>query len=172
MTTLPSVTSAIRPGFASSLYHDEICSQFPKKISCPNNYFILIHEEYLVTTGNGCSHSKNECRQPTDLVLNECSGKQECNVFFPETQIVGCPAKYADLLDYEYQCIPSSPVLPQTKVYTCDDISVQDSSNGFVTSPKYPLYQVGINNCELKITPPVDYGVKLYLIDLALSSSE
>ena len=162
-----------RPGFASSLYHNEICSGFGQKIVCPSNYFILLHQEYLISNnGNGCGHSKNECRQPTDLIMNECSGKQECNVFFSETAITNCGSNYADLLDYEFQCIPSSPKPPNTLSYTCNDISIQDVTNGFVSSPKYPNYELAVSNCELKITPPVDFGLKFYLIDLALSSDK
>ncbi len=76
----------------------------------------------------------------------------------------------ADFIHYEYQCVPGFPT-GNVKLYSCEDVSIDNVEHGFIQSPKYPLYPLGVN-CELKVTPPVNYGIKFYLIDLAMISEE
>ena len=122
----------------------------------------------------GCSHSSTECREPTDLFLNSCSMKQNCSVLLPETQIVGCGAKYADLLTYEYQCLPVEPSdTTPAKIFTCGQEREigSDTEHGFLQSRLYPQYLLG-QSCVFQITPPTGYGVNFYFLDVALSSAE
>ena len=139
---------------------------------CPKDYIILLHKEHLVeTNGYGCTHTKSDCLQPTDIILNYCSGKQSCSVYFPETKIARCRNEYADLLDFEYQCVPTSPLDNDVKTYTCDDKTVSDVFNGFVQSPKYPEHSYGLD-CILTIRPPKNYAFRFYLIDLSLKNTD
>lgn len=100
--------------------------------------------------------------------------KQNCSVLLPETQIVECGAKYADLLTYEYQCLPVGPSdLTPAKVFTCGQVDPigPEVEHGFLQSPLYPQYLLG-QSCMFEIHPPPGYGVNFYFLDVALSSVE
>lgn len=97
--------------------------------------------------------------------------KQTCPFYFGDTEISGCGAStYADILHYDYQCVPTKAT-DTAKEYTCGDGPIQDAEHGFVKSPKYPGYEIN-KECDLEITPPVGYAVRFYMLDLALSSDE
>ncbi len=157
-------------GFASQVFQDEVCSDLQKDIKCQNSYGIIIHQEKLVSTGNGCAHSSKECRAPTDFLMNLCTMKNTCNIYFPETEITGCGVKYADLLEYEYQCIPTE-VDQIKKEFSCGSSDVITDENGFLSSPGYPSYDMQ-KNCNMTIKLPDTKGAKLFILDLALRSDE
>ena len=48
-----------------------------------------------------------ECRQPTNIVSQSCSGLESCDLVFTQLEINDCVEKYADLLEYTFMCIPS-----------------------------------------------------------------
>ncbi len=97
--------------------------------------------------------------------------KNRCDIYFPETEITGCGAKFADMLDYDYQCLPTQATLT-AKEYTCGDSGAITSENGFLRSPGYPNYDMQ-KNCQMSIQPPAaQYGAKLFLLDLALRTDE
>lgn len=81
-----------------------------------------------------------------------------------------CRTSIADLLYFQFQCIPTEP--PKgSKVFTCQDKKIEYISNGIIQSPDYPQYPSGLNDCSLEITPPDMNGIKFYIIDLSLSAS-
>lgn len=117
--------------------------------------------------------SDKECYQPTNLLLTECSNRQNCSLYFPETEITRCYAKYADLLHYEFQCIPNIPPKGSKPFSACLDKEINSVKNGIITSPNYPQYSGGLtpNDCTLKVAPSVNNGIKFFITDLGLSSS-
>jgi hypothetical protein len=50
----------------------------------------------------------NDCRLPTNILTQDCAGKQSCKAFFSVLEMTGCGSQtvFADLLDYKYQCVP------------------------------------------------------------------
>lgn len=62
----------------------------------------------------------------------------------------------------------ASPVSNQ-KVFSCDDKEINGVSSGFIQSPNYPTYELGIDSCKIQITPPENMELKFYLLDLGLS---
>ena len=112
--------------------------------------------------------SHSECKEPTELVFDSCAGKQNCTLYFRETQIPRCGQNaFADLLDFEYQCIPAIPI-NNAKIYTCEETAVS-VQNGFIQSPNYPKQLFDVD-CLIKVTPPANYAIRFYFIDLSLKS--
>ena len=113
--------------------------------------------------------SPKECTQPTNILLTECSNRQNCTVYFPQTEITRCESKYADLLHFEYQCIPTLPPKNSDPFTICSDKAVLQAPNGIIQSPGYPTYIAQVLGCSLRLTPPADMGVKFFFIDLSFS---
>jgi len=75
----------------------------------------------------------------------------------------------ADLLDFEYQCIPARPI-NNAKIYTCNEIATS-VQNGFIQSPNYPK-QLFDEDCHVKVIPPANYSLKFYFVDLSLKGTD
>lgn len=128
----------------------------------------LILDIFLTNFFLNCLSSMYECKEPTVYISLECAGRHKCNVLFTELKIQGCVTKYANGLEFDYQCIPELPI-QNTKSYSCDSNRIiSDVQNGFITSPKYPNYILS-QNWEVDIIPPVNFGYKFYIIDVGLS---
>ena len=78
--------------------------------------------------------------------------------------------KFADMLDYDFQCLPTKAILT-AKEFTCGDGGVIKDENGFSRSPGYPSYDMQ-KSCEMSIQPAEMYGAKLFLLDLALRTDD
>lgn len=165
-TPPPTRTTVNLNGLAGPYRHDEVCYNTQKELYCSNKYVLVIFNEFLVYTGAGCKHSGNECSQPAQVVTNACAGKTECSLFLPPTAISLCNDRVADLLDFEFQCIPTEAA-GGSRVYSCDSPNIGPVKNGFLISPGYATYTPNVRNCDFKITPNANEGLKLYLIDLA-----
>ncbi len=126
----------------------------------------LTHYMYILN-----DFSQKECTQPTNILQTECSNKQNCSVSFPETEMTRCESKYADFLDFEYQCIPTLPPKNSVPYTICTDKAVMQAPNGIIQSPGYPTYVAQVVSCSITLTPPVNTGVKFFFIDLSLSTA-
>lgn len=171
-TKAPVTIPVSRPGFISPDYHAHACFGTAIKLQCPTDYGLIIAKEELIDSkGNGCSHPEaplKECKDPTNILQTQCNMKQKCDFFFSKTEMKGCSAEYADFLHFDYNCVPRIPS-QFVKNYTCGGDAIADAQNGILRQVEYPKYKVGVE-CEQKIVPPVDHGVKFYILDLALSS--
>ncbi len=94
-------------GYVSPSYSHSVCAESKSRLVCPANYVIVISDEFIFATQNGCEHSAMECREPTNIVTEACAGHQSCDFVFSEIEINNCVDKYADLLEYTFKCIPS-----------------------------------------------------------------
>lgn len=105
-TTLP-ITQPIQPGLMSEEYAVNLCVEDIREIKCPNDYIIIINDEYLVFSRTQCSYEPGAaCREPTNLISNECTGKQSCRIAFGLNSMSACSAEYANGLDMSYVCVP------------------------------------------------------------------
>jgi hypothetical protein len=158
-------------GFATNLVHTEICADSERKLQCPSDYYLIVDEEHLVHNGEGCKHTLNECKQPTDLAYKRCLARSECDIYVTKFPLARCQNQLLDYLDVEFQCVPASKSTLMT--YTClgdeRNMIITGATNGFISSPSYPNYISEIKDCKLSLTPREGYGYKVYIIDLAMN---
>lgn len=53
-TTKPPTTPPIQIGFLSQEYYVDMCILDSKSLSCPNNYVIVVLEQFIVKSSTGC----------------------------------------------------------------------------------------------------------------------
>lgn len=104
-TTTP-VTQPIQPGFLSDVNSINFCVEDTRDLQCPDNYKIIVVDEYLVFSRTECTYGPGACREPTNLVTNECNGRQSCRVAFGLQRMTVCNAEFANGLDFSFVCVP------------------------------------------------------------------
>lgn len=104
-TTLP-VTRPITIGMLSDDYSVNLCVDDTRNLACPAEYIIVVSLEYLVFSRTSCSFTDGACREPTNLVSNECNGRQACGVALGQQIMSACGSQYANGLDLTFNCVP------------------------------------------------------------------
>lgn len=157
----------------------DICFNSSVDDPCPKGYtFMIVGAFHGVksSTANKCGFTQGDCVQEALSTITVCRNDvPNCRLAYSNQQRLSqCSDNYADYLHVTSQCVPSVPTGSGATIQTydiCDTNNNIRDINGIVVSPNFPTFQPTNNECKRTIVDIQDRVLKIWINELAVSSS-